>query len=679
MKRIFYIPLILIPFLSIIYQNILSAYPYYFAWDSSQLYATDILLVGSNLLPDHLFHPNMFPFVLYKWIFLPLGKILGLISISSIQELQQSLNPYLAYVEFAGYILLICRAFVYLFFSVMYINIITLLRDHLVSVRGPLLTLLGLLFFSVAFFWDNTLRMQCMIRYEPIGLALWAIATYCTIVAAKENGDHIDKEKFYIILAGFFAGAAFLSKILFIGGIILLPFIYYALKNSTPSHQEHNDKHSFLLSITATILTGLVNILLVYMVISDKLQKTAFLGTLRLRFFIPTMTILPLFLLMLSGLTYLIWTKKLSLPVSTRAYMHRFVLYVCAVIAPLFTALCLSQGLHVLLNTYIYSFGLGQISMGLVTGYSRPAPSLHSWSSFMEVSILGIIVIVALAKSHQWTRCNKMSQSIFNSTLVIALALLLNIILLRSGLKEKGSDSAIGYSWLIISFLLLWRACLSFKYHTKKIWIIGSILLLSYSGNKLNKMIQHDYTSQNSYYYSLEEWQTYSYGFRSINYTALMKARYPSEKSWDSAIYWSKNIQQVKSLLSQVLNNANALTDTIIAEQDAALSLATPQTITAISPQLTGSLLLPLTNTESTVHVRADYEFYLISSVPYIIDDQRISQEDWVFSVNNTPWHIYHMHAAHWSKKRYDSKFIINKKEHQAMFIAIADRYAKGL
>lgn len=128
-------------------------------------------------------------------------------------------------------------------------------------------------------------------------------------------------------------------------------------------------------------------------------------------------------------------------------------------------------------------------------------------------------------------------------------------------------------------------------------------------------------------------------------------------------------------------HHANGLVDTMILEKGSQLSPRTAELITAISTPLTGALMLALTNTQSTVFLRADYEFYLISSEPYAYASERIQKQNWEFSVNHSPYYIYHLTMSNWREfnSGYDGKVVINKTNNNRMFIAITDRYAKGL
>ena len=71
---------VLIPIYVVIYSSITSGYPYYAFWDSSVVYAIDAMITRSGQLPDHFFHPNLVPLILNGYVFLPIGKFLGLIT-----------------------------------------------------------------------------------------------------------------------------------------------------------------------------------------------------------------------------------------------------------------------------------------------------------------------------------------------------------------------------------------------------------------------------------------------------------------------------------------------------------------------------------------------------------------------------------------------------------------------
>lgn len=93
MNRLLYL-LIIILFVTIIYQNISKIYQFHCSWNAIQIPVTDVLLVASKQISNYLFH-NIFPFVFYKGIFLLLVKIFGMVLIFSIQKLNSNLNPYL--------------------------------------------------------------------------------------------------------------------------------------------------------------------------------------------------------------------------------------------------------------------------------------------------------------------------------------------------------------------------------------------------------------------------------------------------------------------------------------------------------------------------------------------------------------------------------------------------------
>lgn len=92
MNRLLYL-LIIILFVTIVYQNISKIYQFHYSWNAIQIPVTDVLLVASKQISNYLFH-NIFP-VFYKGIFLLLVKTFGMVLIFSIQKLNSNLNPYL--------------------------------------------------------------------------------------------------------------------------------------------------------------------------------------------------------------------------------------------------------------------------------------------------------------------------------------------------------------------------------------------------------------------------------------------------------------------------------------------------------------------------------------------------------------------------------------------------------
>ena len=130
-KILYLLPLILYPLLILTNFTMVNMYPYYYAWDSSLLYAIDSLLINGGLTPSHLFHPDIGVLWFEKFFIFPIAKALGLVSISTIQEFQTSLNPYLSFVDLTSFLLLFRSNYTYIACSLIYIFIIKLFEEEL--------------------------------------------------------------------------------------------------------------------------------------------------------------------------------------------------------------------------------------------------------------------------------------------------------------------------------------------------------------------------------------------------------------------------------------------------------------------------------------------------------------------------------------------------------------------
>ncbi|TXJ59018.1 hypothetical protein EPJ74_11520 [Brachyspira aalborgi] len=460
---------IFFPFIYLIYQSIYSSFPYYIYWDSTHIYAMDILLSSSNIMPDHFFHPNMFPLILYKYIFVPVGKLLNIISINNINELKNSSNPYLAYSEFAEYILSVCKISFMLFCAFMYINIIKIIRIHIYNFNKIYLFINSLLFLLISFIWANSIFINTVIRYETIGLLLCSISLYFTITASNISDKYSVNHTLCILASGFFAGAAFLSKILFAGYIISIPLIYITLNNNEyKEYDKLNNKHvriSFNILLITTIILIVFYFIFYYFVITEKIIPTAFLN-----------------------------------------------------------------------------------------------------------------------QSHK-----------------------------------------------------------------------------------------------SAYVFTQIEWKDFSYRFRGDKYVNIMHNAYKTEEAWDAAFYWTRNIKQVRKLLSQIAIKNNSLKDTAISEKG--MYVSTDKLITNIDKNLTGGLLIALNDKVNEVYLRADYDFYLLTSKEYSKKDSRMIIKDYQFYINNNPYFVYKLSMDSWRKLNYgyngDYKF--SNEEIEDAFILIVDKLAKEL
>ncbi|TXJ35289.1 hypothetical protein [Brachyspira aalborgi] len=351
----------------------------------------------------------------------------------------------------------------------MYINIIKIIRIHICNFNKIYLFINSLLFLLISFIWANSIFINTVIRYETIGLLLCSISLYFTITASNISDKYSVNHTLCILASGFFAGAAFLSKILFAGYIISIPLIYITLNNNEyKEYDKLNNKHvriSFNILLITTIILIVFYFIFYYFVITEKIIPTAFLN-----------------------------------------------------------------------------------------------------------------------QSHK-----------------------------------------------------------------------------------------------SAYVFTQSEWKDFSYGFRENIYVNIMTNAYKTEKSWDTAFYWTRNIKQVRKLLSQISIKNNSLKDTAISEKG--MYVSTDKLITNIDKNLTGGLLIALNDKVNEVYLRADYDFYLLNSKEYSKKDSRMIIKDYQFYINNNPYFVYKLSMDSWLKLNYgyngDYKF--SNEEIEDAFILIIDKLAKEL
>ena len=669
--------IIFFPFIYLIYQSIYSSFPYYISWDSTHIYAMDILLSSSNIMPDHFFHPNIFPLILYKYIFVPIGKLLNIISINNINELKNSSNPYLAYSEFAEYILSVCKISFMLFCAFMYINIIKIIRIHIYNFNKIYLFINSLLFLLISFIWANSIFINTVIRYETIGLLLCSISLYFTITASNISDKYSVNHTLCILASGFFAGAAFLSKILFAGYIISIPLIYITLNNN--EYKEYDKVNNKLVRISFNILLITTIILIVfyfifyYFVITEKIIPTAFLNLSHKGSLLILGFILPLSFIILTVLIFLILRNKIIINNKIKVIIYPFTLYIISCIFPILFALLLPNGMHVLFNTYIFSYGLGHFDALFSMSYAASNKHLYA----IIIIIVSIYLIFNIVKTIKLSNIQNINRILLQ--IIISVILVLFAFFIKKFLRAAEKDIIIANSLLIISLFILYRNIL-YTNLKKYFSIIFIVISLIYISNQLLSLINFNKSIiKSAYVFTKSEWKDFSYGFRENIYVNIMTNAYKTEKSWDTAFYWTRNIKQVRKLLSQISMKNNSLKDTAISEKG--MYVSTNKLITNIDKNLTGGLLIALNDKVNEVYLRADYDFYLLTSKEYSKKDSRMIIKDYQFYINDNPYFVYKLSMDSWLKLNYgyngDYKF--SNEEIEDAFILIVDKLAKEL
>jgi hypothetical protein len=592
----------------IIYISISSPYPYHSAWDSSVLYAMDALIVGSNQPPDHFFHPNSIPLVFNKYIFLPLGKLLGLIQVSSITQLLTHSNPYIPFVEATKFLINLGYIYIIIFLLSIYLiysKILSKLTNQLTGIKHAVVVIAIIL---ISLTWGNLPYFLFWIRYETIGLVFWTLALYCVIRAAESP-----IQLSFFIVSGVLAGFSILSKIQFIGGVVIFPIFFASIVNFQRIRpQRHEKLVLFLLSLIIFIFISLIHYLSYISFIEYKLLKAAYGNLLTSKYFFPT---LPLITLCYSLLVTYFVVKDSNRINYFIPYLFRFTLFLTGLFTPLLLSLCLgstySERTGSLYLTYIYSYMFGQRSMGF-----SPSLELGSFLPLM-IPILLICLIVVYPKFRTIFLSDiKNKITISFSLLTIFLLYLSLTLVLRN---DPAKDGMIKDLWIGLSFVIIWRVFSIFVSVNKAFYIgcAASCILFLFQLKKLinYQRLNYTYTSwQSDYYYDTPLWQSSSLGFRGEQYRNLMQGSYPTTEAWQYVFQWSQQLAELKLLLFQVFRarSFNLNKSSIVFEGSV---LFNKHAVSAFSTSLTGALLIPYDSANVSLIPRADFEFYLISSV----------------------------------------------------------------
>lgn len=603
MKKI--ILLWLLPIAVLAYTAIAAPYPYYATWDSSQVYTLDAMIAGAGQVPDHFFHPNMIPLVLYRHIFLPVGELLGLISVSSITELQALPNPYLPFVETTQYLISLGAVFAFIFLVFMYLTLFELLEPFSRTLRGLAGGLLALTITALALTWEYLPYLLIWIRYETIGLALWSVALYATVRAAREP-----QRCRFVLVAGFFSGAAVLSKVQLAGGAMVLPFLYTFLLDGAPTPPTTRSRWtSVALAFGVFALLAVVHGTAYAAFTSHGLPRAAFDKYLRAEHFTPYAPVGAL-LLAVAVTAIAAWARGRTALLRGAERVSQFAAAFCA---PLLLALLLGttwrERTGALNLTYIYSFMFGQLTQGEATGYIKPVV----WGDHIELfTVLGLALVAVVVG---WIRAkNRMSPiRLVMGSAAAMIAVLAVVALLRPTARK---DGMMHDAWLLLAAVIVWRMLLAL-YSEKRALLVGCMaawLAVGFQVDGVSRFREKNYRS-GDYDYNIKRWKEFSYGFRGKAYRNLIRKAYPNEAAWMTAFGWARDVGGLKLLLSQSFRSEKVrLGDTMLAIKDGRFGVRGVERITAIAPELSGGLAVPLRKNEaSRISIRADMNFYLVS------------------------------------------------------------------
>ncbi|WP_085168723.1 hypothetical protein [Brachyspira hyodysenteriae] len=688
-----FIFIVVFPFIIFVYQSMYSSFTYYYAWDSTHIYALDILLNSSGIIPTHFLHPNMFPFLLTKYIFVPFANLMDIISINNIYMLENSLNPYIAYSEFANYILSVFRYFFLLFTVFMYINILKILKLHEYISNKVILSLISLFVMIISSIFVNSIFINNVVRYESLGLLLSSISLYFIILSSETENIYNFKHKFYLSISGFFIGAAILSKILLIFFAVLIYFTYLIL-NIDKYKDYINNKYSdikfdniFIILLTTTVFLIFINIF-IYINYLNKENFILFLNKIENKHFIIFLQCLtPSFFLILSIFIYMIKTNKIILYNNIKLLIYNSSLFVIFLFYVIFTSFLLRNGNNIFIDTYMYSFMWGNSLFSL---FREKEIYLYIFASIMiVVTIISIININKIIKLLSPLIEKKMIN------IILSLLLIPFCIVSYKILRNDEKDSIISFSIIILSFFIIYKNIINISKYKKYLIYILFIITGIYSGYNIYNFVNYNkYLSNNgvhvdksSFIYDQDAWKNAVFGPSGLYYFNIIKDKYKTEESWNTAFYWARNAKQVRRLLKQVEITNNSLLDTIVANKDSIISKDKKEIISKINDNLKGGLILPLTDNINNIYLRLDYDFYFISDIDYKKYDKRIILIDYDFYIDEKKYFVYKLDIKDWRednnlfpeiKFNVNFKFIKNEDFNKG-FILINDRLAKGL
>jgi ABC-2 type transport system permease protein len=593
----------LLPIATLIYSAIAAPYPYYATWDSSHIYTLDAIIVGAGQLPDHLFHPNMIPLVLDRLVFLPIGKALGLISVSSIEQLETLPNPYLPFAETAQFLIALEMIFALVFLVFMCLVLSDLLAPYSKRLTGISAGLFALTMTALALTWRYLPYMLVWVRYETVGLALWSVALFMTLRAAREPGRIR-----FVIAAGVFSGSAVFCKVQLIGGVAVLPFLFgFLMDEALPPPTARARRSAIVLAIGVFVLLASIHGSAYAAFANRALPGFAFFSYLKTNHFVPIAPICALFFCLA-----IIGAMKIAIrhpaSASVGVLLSQFVAAFCL---PLLFALCLGttwqERTAALQVTYIYSFMFGQFSQSEATGHIKP--NMWSESAGLYIVIAAVSIIIVVSRIHAKDRLS--FQKLFAGVSAAAVAVFAVIALVR---PEVRKDGMMHDAWLTLAAVVAWRLLLPML-PEKRLLFVGAAaawLAIGFQIHGLSQFSEENYRS-GSREYNINKWKETNYGFRGALYRKLMRKAYTTEAAWSAASQWSDKISEIKLLLVQSFHEMDVhLSDMMLAVEKGRFGSRGTQKIANIAPELSGALVVLLQGGATRISVRPDMNFYLV-------------------------------------------------------------------
>lgn len=660
------------PLIYIINQTINQIYPYYYNTENN-VFTLQYILTSSNLMQNTYQLPSITPTLLYKYILIPAGKIFGVISVSSLEELSKALNPYLLYSDFMQYISITNLLILYMYSIIMYANVVYLLKDTLKHINKYVVFIL-LIFLNLSIFIIPNYAIHITYRPEPVGLLFLAISLSFIIATSKTNNP--TKHIIYIILSGFTVGLAFLSKLSFASAILLFPFIYFILNKENNFNFFNKINISFKLSLFITIILFTIATILSNIIFKDNLIKTAFYRY--TKYNIPFLFILPSIFLVYSILLYLISNNIIKIFIKNKNFIFSFNIYIISFILSIFTTLLLPNGMQTLYNTYIFAY------TPFVFIMQAASSAIRFHAGYMERYILFILIIINIFVILKYNKyiINKINlYSLLIAIFSFVLTLFMNSILSRSGisLNFHHFDGPVAYSTIFISFIILFMELFNYIKYKNIFALFFTIILIFYSFLCFSNVRKFIYSNnvKTTYLYDNHYFRYGVYGRTANEYTKIMNNMYPDNTSFNYAFKLSSEIKKLKVLLKQINNNYD-IGNTSIAYTGNYLSLSKDKIITEVDYRLLGNLIVKLDNIINDVYLRSDYNFYLISEKYYFIEDNRIEYlKDYKFTINGKNFFVYKLNQLHWTELNYgyDGYFKIDSNNTGEAYILLEQKF----
>ena len=200
---------ILLRFVSVAHQ-----YPYYFAWDMDLTVTQDCLLIHSRLLPDLIVHPGTGMYLLLHPS-LEAARALGVVSVLSLDELAQSLNPLSGAAELTSYI----RTHS----PLLAMGAVLLLWGALVIVFRPAPVWRVLLLVTLGT-QASFLFHAALVRSSLYAVFFWSAAMCLAALAAMSGRPR--PRTVWLLLAGVAMGLSVMAKIQAVFYVAAVPLVY---------------------------------------------------------------------------------------------------------------------------------------------------------------------------------------------------------------------------------------------------------------------------------------------------------------------------------------------------------------------------------------------------------------------------------------------------------------------